>query len=121
MLKDKIVKIRWVKNYASANNHVAIGHVVDETDHYLIADCRTFHFGKLIRDRSRIKAGKPCHRAIPWNRIEVIHVLADDTDWKVDFKVDVNGNLILDNKHKTLIAKTKGRHLPEGETCRNPI
>lgn len=114
MLKDQIVKIRWVKNYASANNHIAIGRVDEETEHCIVVECRTIHFGKLVRDRSRIKHGDACLRAIPWSRIEVIHVLADNTDWNVDFKIGSDGNLILDNQQETLIAETKGRNLPEG-------
>jgi len=118
MLKDKIVKMRWVKNYASANNHIAVGRVAEESEHCLIAECRTLHFGKLVRDRSRVKHGDACLRAIPWGRIEVIHVLEDDTDWKADFKIAHDGSLILDNKQGTLIATTKGRNLPKGETRR---
>lgn len=122
MLKDKIVKIRWVKNYASARNHIAVGLVKGETQHCLVVECRTFHFGKLVRDRSRVEHGDVSIRAVPWNRIEVVHVLEEDTDWKVDFMMDEeNGDLILDNKQNTLIAKVKGRHLPAGEHCRQEI
>jgi len=121
MLNDKIVKIRWVKNYASASNHIGIGRVADETEQYLTVECRTLHFGKLIRERSRINHGHVGLRAIPWNRIEVIHVLDDDTDWKADYTIDADGNLVINNKHRTLIAETKGRHLPAGEMLRQAI
>lgn len=105
-LTKKTVKLRSVKNYAEAHNHVYIGVVVEETPEYLVIECRTFHFRRVNPDeRQAVKEGEVCVRVIPWHRIEVIHVLPENTRWDVDFGYDATGNLVLLNEHRTLIGR----------------
>lgn len=109
MLKDKIVKVRIVKNYASARNHIVIGRVLDECDNYLILECRTIHFGKLVRNRSRIEHGAKSLRALPWHRVEVMHILDDDTDWESELITNERGYISLADSSETPLLKMTGR------------
>ena len=114
MLKNKIVKVRFVKNYASAHNHIAVGRVVDECDHYLLLDCRTIHFGKVVRNHSRIEHGAKAQRALPWHRIEVLHVLDDEVDWASDLAIDDDGYVATKKGRPERLLKLVGRAVPRG-------
>ncbi len=119
MLTGKIVRVRWVKPYQEAHNHVAIGEVQGETPSYLLICCKTYHFGsavgsgtvRLVSDRfvGGVVEGDRCVRAVPWSRIEVIHELPADTLWDVEALTDEAGCCWLNNKHKTAIAGRQGR------------
>lgn len=119
-LLGRIVRIRWVKPYAQAHNHVAVGEVRRETNNYLTLYCRTFHFGTKIGDvrgnKSRLSVdeevsgiieGKLMIRSIPWSRIEVITELPEDTDWQVPAEVDGTGLCQLLNQHQTMISRSQ--------------
>lgn len=74
--KDKkIWKVRTVKNYPEAHNHLFIGQVLELTQSYVRLDCRTYHFGKTINNKKDIRSGMRGIRIIPWNRIELINEL----------------------------------------------
>ena len=119
MLKNKIVKVRWVKPYATAHNHVAIGAVIAETNNYLVLRCKTYHFGdhvggkkmKLHSEKyvSGIMEGAPVTRIVPWHRIEIIHELPSSTDWNCDAFVDESGFCWLNNEHRTVITRASER------------
>jgi hypothetical protein len=80
--KDKMIwKIRTVKNYPEAHNHVFIGHVIQVTQSYVRLDCRTYHFGKNINSIKDIKAGMKGIRILPWGRIELINELPCSFDY----------------------------------------
>ena len=120
-LKDKIVTVRFIKNYASAHNHIAVGRVVDESDHYLLLECRTIHFGKLVRNPSRIEHGETSLRALPWHRIELMHVLDDDTDWASELTMDERGYISLSNGGQRPLLKLSGRKPPRGAAKQDPF
>ena len=40
-IERKIWKIRTVKAYPEAHNHIIIGHVLERTDSYVRLDCKT--------------------------------------------------------------------------------
>lgn len=119
MLKNKIVKVRWVKQYPTAHNHVAIGSVIAETDNYLVLHCKAYHFG----DHAGGKKAKLCPgkyvggimesaattRIVPWHRIEIINELSPATDWNRDAFVDESGLCCLNNDHKTMITRASER------------
>jgi hypothetical protein len=107
MLENKIIKVRFIKGYPEASNHLAVGVVLEENTAYLKLNCRTFHFRRLMQgQRNVIHEGEPCVRIIPWTRIEIIHELPDDTDWQAP-KADMpDGTLALANAHKTIMAKS---------------
>jgi hypothetical protein len=119
MLKNKIVKLRWVKPYPTAHNHVAIGSVINETANYLILRCKTYHFcdhvgGKKAKLRHEqyvggIMEGLTATRIVPWRRIEIINELPPSTDWNCDAFVDEGGFCWLNNEHKTMITRASER------------
>ena len=45
----KIWKIRTVKEYTDAHNHILVGRVLAITDSYVRLHCRSYHFGKNER------------------------------------------------------------------------
>ena len=80
--KDKrIWKVRTVKNYPEAHNHLFIGQVLQLTQFYIRMDCRTYHFGKTINNKKDIRSGAKCIRILPWNRIELINELPSFFDY----------------------------------------
>jgi len=117
MLTGKVVKIRWVKPYADAHNHVAIGDVIQESPHYLTLLCKTYHFGNNIGGKKArlvphryvggIVEGEKAIRSVPWSRIEVINELPEDTDWDVEAQVDERGLCIMSNKQKTVVTRSR--------------
>jgi hypothetical protein len=108
---DRILKVRCVKPYQGAHNHLAVGTVLRETGHYLEIHCRTIHYGQWQMSLQGVRQGRVAVRLIPWHQIEVMNVLPEDTDWKADIALDKKGNLVLNNRHKTLVADAaaKGR------------
>jgi hypothetical protein len=100
----RILKVRCVKPYQGAHNHLAIGKALRETEHYLELHCRTIHYGQWQMSLQGVRQGHVAVRLIPWHQIEVMHVLPEDTDWKADIALDKNGNLILNNRHKIPVA-----------------
>ncbi len=115
MLEGKVDRVRWVKPYPSAHNHVAIGDVVKETDTYLILLCKTYHFGSRFGGRKvTLKTGKylggilegeKATRIIPWSRIEVVNELPADTDWDVQAVADESGQCCLVNRRRTVVTR----------------
>ena len=105
-MKDKVIRLRWQKHYADAHSHVAIGKVCHENSGYVALECRTFHFNKIYNGKG-IREGKMCKRMIPWNTIEVMHELEEDTDYHAQLAIDSKGNIVLDNKYRTIIAKSQ--------------
>jgi len=43
---QRILKVRCVKPYQGAHNHLAIGKALRETEHYIELQCRTIHYGQ---------------------------------------------------------------------------
>ena len=121
MLEGKILKVRWVKAYPSAHNHVAVGEVLDGNDTFLSMLCKTYHIGHTGGGRratlrpgeyvSGILEGEKCIRIIPWQRIEVANELPPATEWDVDARVESSGLCTLLNEHRTVITRP-----PERET-----
>ncbi len=95
-MMNKIIKVRMGKEYPGANNHVAVGEVLEEHAQYLRMRCQTYHFRKNVR------TGGIQVRCFPWERIAVITELPQDVQWeKVDFKLNEEGKLVLDDSRET--------------------
>ena len=71
----RIWKVRTVKNYPEAHNHLFIGQVLGATQYYIRLDCQTYHFGRNINNPKDIRCGARGVRILPWNRIELINEL----------------------------------------------
>lgn len=107
-LQGKNIRLRCRKAYQSAHTHIIIGRVMEENSKYLAVKGRAFHFGRLIEGmRSQVHAGATMIRAVPWENIEVIHWLGEKTDWETDFDFDRNGNLVLKDHARTVIAECR--------------
>jgi hypothetical protein len=116
MLKGRKVKIRWIKSYPTAHNHIAVGEIIESEQLYLTMHCKTYHFGQSLEGTTGpitpgeysggVMEGLPQIRIIPWSRIEVMHLLDDDTEWNVPAVFDTSGNCILKNAHKTLLINS---------------
>ena len=114
MLKGRIVRVRWSKNYASARNHVAIGLAEEVAGEYLLLKCRLFHFGRLVNGRCKFSEEPVALRAVPWTRVEVINVLAEETDWMAEVTRDESGNLVLAGEERTIIARVSNNRTLTG-------
>jgi hypothetical protein len=77
----RIWKIRAIKNYPEAHNHILVGKVLEITDSYVRLHCRTFHFGPSLDSPEDVLIGDVMVRVIPWSRIEVINELPTDFDY----------------------------------------
>ena len=92
----KIWKVRTVKNYPDAHNHLFIGQVLAITQSYIRLDCKTYHFGKTINSPKNIRAGMKGVRILPWNRIELINELPSSFDYsKADLVTKDDGKIAL--------------------------
>lgn len=106
-------KVRQVKPYADAANHIFLGKVLNNNLTHVVMDCVTFHFGKKVDNvgNKDIVTGMRRIRRIPWYQIEVVHDLTKDFDF-------TNGKLVIDGegtavfrteKHDCIITKRTDR------------
>ena len=96
MMLEKIWKLRTVKDYPEAKNHIFVGKAVEITDSYVVLDCRTYHFGRTVNQPRDIRVGAVEFRVIPWGRIELVNLLDKDFDYKKPKIVkDENGTISL--------------------------
>lgn len=105
MLTGKVVRIRWVKNYARAHNHVAVGLVMEETPVYLKLHCRTYHFGPFAGGSNGVVQTDASIRVVPWSRIEVLHDLGEGVRWNAKAHFNDKGDCVLMNPDKTLVNR----------------
>ena len=77
-----IWKVRCIKPYPEAHNHLLIGQVSARNDVCLEMMCRSFHHGKVVNSSKDIVAGALGKRIIPWSRIEIINELPASFDFQ---------------------------------------
>jgi hypothetical protein len=107
--EDKSIwKVRTVKNYPEAHNHLFIGRVLQLTQSYVRLDCRTYHFGKTINSVKDIRAGMKGIRILPWNRIELINELPSSFDYsKAELVSNKEGKIVLsDGKTDCILSSS---------------
>ena len=100
-MEKKIVKVRQIKEYREARNHVLIGEVLEENERYLRLRCKTFHFRSGgYKTTGSIDVGKIKTRWIPWSMIAVVTELPSDFDWvAAKFKLDKSAKLNLHGEY----------------------
>jgi len=76
-----IWKIRTIKNYPEAHNHILVGKVLEITDSYVRLHCRTYHFGAVLNGPEDVLIGTVMVRVVPWSRIEIINELPPNYDY----------------------------------------
>jgi hypothetical protein len=90
----KIWKIRTIKNYPEAHNHIFIGEVLNITDSYVRLKCRTYHFRRSVNGPKDIRIGEVGIRIIPWNRIEVINEIEPAFKYR-EAKLSLEANKVI--------------------------
>jgi hypothetical protein len=98
--EDKIWKIRTIKNYPEATNHLLVGKVLNTTDSYVRLHCRTYHFSSPVTRPEDIQIGNMMVRVVPWSRIEIINELPERFDY-------VRSSLIADKEGQVLFQDGK--------------
>ncbi|MBN2182225.1 MAG: hypothetical protein JW715_09950 [Sedimentisphaerales bacterium] len=105
--KRKIWKVRTIKNYPQAHNHLFIGNVLNIENSFVRMKCRTYHFGRSMNSLKDIKVGNVGIRIIPWSRIEIINELAATFDYRQAKLSLESGNVVLsDEKSSYVIASS---------------
>ena len=101
----KILKIRTIKNYPQAHNHLIVGKALEINSTFIRLHCRTYHYGGIINSPKDIHAGELMNRMIPWNRIEIVNELPSDFDYINNIvAADNDGKVAFkDKKHYCLI------------------
>ena len=107
--ESHIWKIRSVKPYPEAHNHLLVGRVTAKENGYVRLWCRSFHYGRVLSGIKDITVGSLSSRIIPWVRIEIINELSKDFDFqKAELKIDKKGNVLLtDRSSFCLIAPVR--------------
>ena len=99
--ENKIWKIRTIKNYPEAHNHLLVGKVLEITESYVRIHCRTYHFGRIINRPEDVQIGDLMNRVVPWSRIEIINELPPTFDY-------IRNTLIADKEGEVIFQD--GRH-----------
>ena len=76
-----IWKIRTIKNYPEAHNHLLVGRVLKITESYIRLHCRTYHYGRMMTKPDDVKIGPLMVRVVPWSRVEIINELPPAFDY----------------------------------------
>ena len=100
--KNRIWKIRTVKNYAEASNHIIIGKVLSCNTAFIRLHCMTFHFRKNAHNPNDFKIGEDMVRIIPWSKVEIINELDSSFNYMKSELISEDNNevLLTDKKNK---------------------
>jgi len=94
--KSKIWKIRTVKDYTEAHNHVLVGQVLDHNEAYIRLHCRSYHFGKVVNLPKDVNEGILMVRIVPWHRVEIVNELAASFNYmNARVTTDKDGDVVL--------------------------
>ncbi len=105
-MEHKVIwKVRIVKPYAEAHNHLLIGHVTHRDAASLEMICRTFHYGRPATSAKDVRVGPLGKRIIPWHRVEIINELPSSFDYQgARLHADDNGVHLTDGHYHCLIV-----------------
>ncbi|MFI4910375.1 MAG: hypothetical protein ACIAQZ_01770 [Sedimentisphaeraceae bacterium JB056] len=93
---EKIWKIRTVKDYPEAKNHIFVGKVVEINSSYVMLKCRTYHFGRSVNQPRDIHCGHVEIRLVPWGRIELVNLVDENFDYKkAELVKDEHNNIVI--------------------------
>ncbi len=100
--KNHIWKIRTVKNYSEASNHIIIGKVLSCNTAFIRLHCRTFHFRKNAHNPNDFRIGEEMIRIIPWSKVEIINELNSEFNYLNSELISGENDevLLTDNKYK---------------------
>ncbi len=99
--ENKIWKIRTIKSYPEATNHLLVGRVLAITDSYVRLHSRTYHFNRPVAKPEDMQIGDVMVRVVPWSRIEIINELPENFDYiRSSLIADTEGQVLFqDGKH----------------------
>jgi hypothetical protein len=98
----KIWKVRTIKNYRDAHNHILVGKVLEITDSYVRLHCRSYHFGRILNQPRDVIVGAVMVRVVPWSRIEIINELPSGFDYiRSSLIADKEGEVLFSDKQTT--------------------
>jgi hypothetical protein len=106
--KPIIWKVRTIKNYPEAHNHLLVGKVLEITDTYVRLHCRSYHYGRAVNSAKDIQKGSVMVRVIPWSRIEIVNELPSSFNYvRGDIVADNEGQVLFrDNQHSCPLVTT---------------
>lgn len=107
-----IWKIRSIKPYRDAHNHLLIGQVVSRDGVSVELMCRSFHYGRAAGGTRDVAVGDIGKRILPWNRIEIINELPASFDYQ-NAKLEANEKgaiLFSDGHYSCPIITSQDRH-----------
>ena len=101
MSENRLIwKLRFIKPYPDAHNHLLVGQVVARGQVCLELMCRTFHYGRSVNGLKDIVVGALGKRIVPWSRIEIINELPASFDFQnAKLKADQKGGVFFSNSH----------------------
>ena len=91
--KNHIWKIRTVKNYAEASNHIIVGKVLSCNTAFIRMHSRTYHFRKNAHSPKDFRIGEDMIRIIPWSKVEIINELDNSFNY-------INTEIVTNDKHE---------------------
>ena len=95
-----IWKMRFVKSYPDAHNHLLIGQVTGRDEVCVELMCRSFHYGRAVNGPKDITMGAIGKRIVPWSRIEIINELPASFDYQnAKLKADQKGGVFFSDSH----------------------
>ena len=105
-------KVRAVKPYPEAHNHLLIGQVLERDTTCVELLCRSFHLGRSASSKHDVAVGELARRIIPWNRIEIINRLPDSFDFRqATIHADGKGDIsFTDGHYHCPIVTSRDRH-----------
>lgn len=107
-----IWKVRSIKPYRDAHNHLLIGEVVNRDGVCLTLMCRSFHYGRAANSAKDVAVGAIGKRVVPWNRVEIINELPPSFDYQnAQLKADEKGGITFTDGHYPCpIITSQDRH-----------
>jgi len=111
--QSNVWKVRVVKSYAEAHNHLLIGEVFARDTVCVELNCRSFHFGRVVNSLKDVREGDLSIRIIPWSHIEIINVLpAEFNPGEAKLGLDGEGNILLKDRVYTcpVVTSRESRH-----------
>ena len=107
-IESAVWKVRTIKNYPEAHNHLLVGKVLEITDSYVRLHCRSYHYGRVVNSAKDVQIGNVMVRVIPWSRIEIINELPSSFNYvRGDIVADKEGQVLFqDNQYACPLVTT---------------
>ena len=103
----EIWKVRAVKPYPEAHNHLLVGRVIETNESYIKMLCKSYHFGRVVNNAKDMFVGRIEVRIIPWARVEIVNELNESFDFqKAGLTSGPDGDLVISDGHTSCLLMT---------------